>query len=161
MHGAAVRTADTVLEDLVSRLAEPTHRKFRHLEEERDALYAAHTAAFASWEQARQQLIVAQADATTAADADRRNINRVAQERHTGKPLPPSDGAAATAAVLARCQEREAGRRTARDDTEARLVVANQVLTACRELIRRTTDPAQLTPVVPAVSQCSLFACEP
>ena len=126
----ALVTPDTLLEDRVSRLAEPVRRKFRHLEEERDALYAAHTAAFASWEQARQQLVVAQTDATTAADADRRNIERISQERHTGKPLPPSPRAAATAAVLARCQERESSRRKARDDSEARLVAANQVLTA-------------------------------
>jgi hypothetical protein len=143
----AVTNAETILEDLVSRLAEPVRRKFRHLEEERDALYAAHTAAFASWEQTRQQLVVAQADATTAADADRRSMSRIAEERHTGKPLPPSERAAATAAVLARCQEREASRRTARDDSEARHVAANQVLTACRDVIR-SMDAKQLAPIV-------------
>jgi hypothetical protein len=49
--------------------------------------------------------------------------------------------------VLARCQERESSRRKARDDSEARLVAANQVLTACRDVIR-SMDAKQLAPIL-------------
>jgi hypothetical protein len=139
---------ETVLEAQVAKLPTAVLQKFHRLQEERDAHEAAYTAAFAAWQLAHKQLGVAQADAAVAADADRRNLHRLAQERHAGTPLPPGDRAAATAAMLAHCQEREGSRRKARDESEARLMATNQLVAACSDLIRRTADPAQLTPIV-------------
>ncbi len=148
---AQVITTDTVLDDLVGRLAAPLQRKLERLEEQREAARAAQGAAFDAWQDARRELAVAQADATAAAESDRRNPERMTQHRWTGQASPPSDRVTATAAVLARRQNREASRLRARDEAEAAWNVAHQVLDGIRRALRHT-DPMTLLPIVLAAS---------
>src|SRR5262249_51175748 len=99
------------------------------------------------WQSAQRELVSAQAVATAAEDADRRDVDRFNRARQSGTPEPPSPRAAAALAALDRARDREGSRRRAREESEAAWQVADRLLTSVRELLR-TTDPALLVPVV-------------
>jgi hypothetical protein len=110
-------------------------------------LHGALLTAQATWQDAKRELVSAEAAATTAQDADRRDVDRFNRARQSGTPEPPSPRAAAALAALDRARAREASRRRAREESEAAWQVADRLLTSVRELLR-TSDPALLVPVV-------------
>jgi hypothetical protein len=112
-QGFAVVSNASLFEELVARLPAPVAHKFRDLEDQRDRLHGALIAAQTTWQDAQRELVSAQAVATTAQDADRRDVDRFNRARQSGTPEPPSPRAAAALAALDRAREREASRRRA------------------------------------------------
>jgi hypothetical protein len=143
----ALVNADSVLADRLAQLAPAVQAKFRHLDDARNDLSDAVDGTQRRWEEAREPLMRARIAATSAAEADKHDMGRLARQRHTGRPEPPSHEAQATAARLAQAEDGERARRAARDDALQRFTVAQQLLAGCQALIR-STDPAQLAPIL-------------
>jgi hypothetical protein len=146
-QGFAVVTDATRFEEIVARLPEPVARKYRDLEDRRDAAHGTSVAALTRAQDAHRELVSAQAAATIAQDTDRRDLDRITRAQRSGAPEPPSPRAAAALAALDRARERDASRRRARDESQAAWESADRLLTAVRELVS-TGDPALLVPVV-------------
>jgi hypothetical protein len=148
MTTMAVVNADTVLDERVSQLPEQIRGKYRALERERDDSSDGVNGAQQRWEQAREPLMRARIDAQATANADRYDMGRIARQRHSGKPEPPSPAAETSAARLTHAEELERARREARDAAIARFTVAQRILAGVQEVIR-TTDAAALQPIRP------------
>jgi hypothetical protein len=147
-QGFSVISTASLFEELVARLPAPVGAKYRDLEDERDRLHGALVAAQTTWQETHRALTSAQATAAVTADADKRDIDRFNRARQSGTPEPPSPRAAAAQAALAHARDREASRRRGRDESQAAFEASDRLLTAVRELLRTTADPALLVPVL-------------
>jgi hypothetical protein len=146
-HGFAVVSTASLFEELVARLPAPVAAKYRDLEDARDRLHGALVAAQTTWQDAQRELTSAQASATIAQDTDKRDVDRFNRTLQSGTPEPPSPRAAAALAAFERARDREASRRRGRDESQAAFEASDRLLTAVRELLRTTADPALLVPV--------------
>jgi len=105
-------------------------------------LHAGVVAALTTWQEAKRELVSAEAAAVAAQDVDRRDIDRFNRARQSGTPEAPSPRAAAAQTTLDRARDREGSRRRGREASEAAWQVADRLLAAVRELLRTSDDPA-------------------
>lgn len=104
-QGYAVISSASVFEEVVARLPAPVAQKYRDLEDQRDRLHGALVAALTTWQDAKRELVSAQAVATAAQDGDRRDVDRLNRARQSSTPEPPSPRAAAALAALDRARD--------------------------------------------------------
>jgi hypothetical protein len=142
-----VLSGDNLLEERISQLAEPVRQKYRMLEADRHDASDAVNGTQRRWEEAREPLMRARIAAESADNADKHNMDRIARERHSGKPEPPSLVAQRATATLAHAEELERARREAREVATERFAAAQGALASVQDLIR-TTDAAALPPIL-------------
>jgi hypothetical protein len=140
-------SAAGVLEERVSQLAEPVRQKYRMLEDDRHDASDAVDGTARRLEAAREPTYRARLAATAAADKDRHNMDRIARQRHSGRPEPPSPEVEATAARLAQALDVERARRAAHDEAVHRFSVAQRLLAGVQDLLHRT-DATALPPIL-------------
>lgn len=147
-QGFAVVTSASRLEERIAALPPLVSAKYRRLEEQRDTLHGGVLVAMERWQDAKRELTAAEAVATAAQDGDRRDVDRFNRQRQSGTPEPPSPRCAAALAARDRARDREASRRLAKEQSEAAWTAADRVLSAIQKLLRATSDPAELLPVL-------------
>jgi hypothetical protein len=142
MQTMAVVNADRLLEDRIAELDPAVRAKYRALEQDRHDASDAVDGTQRRWEESREPLMRARIAAESADNADRHDMGRIARQRHSGKPEPPSLVAQRATAALAHAEELERTRREAREVATHRFTVAQQLLAGVQDLLRRTDATA-------------------
>ena len=145
MLAGALNTPRTVLDSRLAQLDPRLRQKYDALEDGADALATAARAAVDVWRESHQRLIEARYAHAASEDSEKRDPHVLAQKR--AGIYTPGPRLQATAAALARAEERAAPRLAERDRIEQERADAWAVVHAVTELVT-SADPLTLSPVI-------------